>query len=201
MSEPPQGRPEFSAPSYAACYRHQDRSTLITCQRCGRPICGECMNPAAVGFQCPDCVRSGGATPFPGAGGGSGRSFFGRSRAGSGWGAPRARQPKTVFGANLSNRQSPMTKAIMVALAVVWVSGLLTRGLTTGLLGLDPVGLASGQFWRLATSAFVSFGLLALLMNLLVLWLAGQVLEQQLGAWRFLALYVLSAAGGGTLFF
>ncbi len=36
------------------CYRHPDRETLVRCMRCDRPICTECMRPAAVGFLCPD---------------------------------------------------------------------------------------------------------------------------------------------------
>jgi membrane associated rhomboid family serine protease len=36
------------------CYRHPDRETLVRCTRCERPICTECMRPAAVGFLCPD---------------------------------------------------------------------------------------------------------------------------------------------------
>lgn len=38
------------------CYRHPDRETGVSCSNCGRPICHECMIPAAVGFRCPDCV-------------------------------------------------------------------------------------------------------------------------------------------------
>ena len=39
------------------CYRHPDRVTGLRCSRCGRPICGECVVPAAVGQLCPDDAR------------------------------------------------------------------------------------------------------------------------------------------------
>ena len=38
------------------CYRHPDRETGVHCSNCGRPICHECMTPAAVGFRCPECM-------------------------------------------------------------------------------------------------------------------------------------------------
>jgi membrane associated rhomboid family serine protease len=58
-----------------------------------------------------------------------------------------------------------------------------------------------GQFWRLVTTSFVSGQLLGVLMNLLVLWLAGRALESELGSWRFALLFLASGFGGATLFF
>src|SRR5881628_3175587 len=41
-------------PRLPTCYRHPDRETGLSCSECGRPICAECMTPAAVGLRCPD---------------------------------------------------------------------------------------------------------------------------------------------------
>ena len=51
------------------------------------------------------------------------------------------------------------------------------------------------------TTSLVSGQLLGVLMNLLVLWLAGRALESELGSWRFALLFLASGFGGATLFF
>ena len=173
MSTGPAG-PDFSPPGFVGCYRHPDRATGISCQRCRRPICGECMEPASVGFQCPRCVGRGRATQ---------------------------RTPRTSFGAAMRTGGGSATKTVMVVLAVVYVLDLFTGGALLGLLVMDNSSVLSGQFWRLVTAAFTSGSLVGLLMNLLVLWLAGRAIESELGGWRFLALYVIAGLGGTTLFF
>lgn len=47
-----------------------------------------------------------------------------------------------------------------------------------------------GQPWRLLTSLFVHGGATHLLLNMFSLWLLGLMLEQRVGAWRLLAVYL-----------
>ena len=172
MSQSPPAGPDFAAPGFLGCYRHPDRMTGITCQRCRRPICGECMHPASVGFQCPKCVAG-----------------------------DRVRQPMTAFGATLKPTGGSMTKILMVVLAVVYVLDLVTRGLLSSWLVMATEFIYFGQFWRLLTGALISGSLIGLLMNLLVLWIAGRAIEAELGGWRFVALYFAAGLGGATIVF
>lgn len=171
MSEP---EPSFTAPNFTGCYRHPDRMTGISCQRCRRPICGECMTEASVGFQCPRCVGIGRAS---------------------------VRRARTRFGASVRPGAALATKVIMGALAAVWVLDLVTGGLFTGLLAMSNSYVELGQFWRLVTTSLTSGRLFGVLMNLLVLWLVGRALESELGSWRFVLLFLASGFGGATLFF
>src|SRR5580765_8376489 len=48
--------PSPPAPTIEVCYRHPNVPTRVHCTRCERPICPDCMIPAPVGYQCPECV-------------------------------------------------------------------------------------------------------------------------------------------------
>src|SRR5215472_6891717 len=41
------------------CFRHPNRETYVSCVRCGRHACPDCLRSAAVGQQCVECVREG----------------------------------------------------------------------------------------------------------------------------------------------
>ncbi len=73
------------------------------------------------------------------------------------------------------------------------------------LLALDKVAVAQGEIWRLWTVTLVHAPLdvmpFHLLFNMYALWLAGPFVEQLYGRWRFLAFYLLFAAGGSLLTF
>ncbi len=167
------------------CYRHPDRPTGIRCTRCERPICPECMTPAAVGFQCPDDVRAGNAGVR-------------RPRRTSGWSSARRR-----FG--------PVT-ATLVALNVVVFVVTAVSAVSVGESPLDnfrspvfaefslvPVLVdVYGQDWRLITGAFLHIGITHLLLNMLSLLLFGPEIEARLGWWRYLSVYLVSALGGAV---
>ncbi|PZS11204.1 MAG: rhomboid family intramembrane serine protease [Acidimicrobiales bacterium] len=157
------------------------------------------MNAAAVGFQCPECVREG--------------------RRGQ-------RSAVTAFGAAVSIGNDGLLTRVLIGINVaVWlltvavallrgeVSGdqlgqlVLYGGLTdlvqwgaalpavtggSGLMG----GIASGELWRLATAMFLHYGIIHLALNMYALWILGRHCESLLGRWRFLTLYLLSGLGG-----
>lgn len=186
----PEGGPPGSEPGGASaaptCYRHRDRETYIRCQRCDRPICPECMRPAAVGFQCPECVAQG--------------------QSGQ-------RATRTAYGGRPHGRPDVVTKALVVANVLVFGLVLATGG-TYGAAGVRLAmvsvpgflpgvgtvgGVADGELWRLLTSVFVHAQPLHLLFNMVALWVFGPPLEAALGRLRFAGLYLVSGLGGSVL--
>lgn len=157
----------------AVCYRHPDRVAGVRCQRCERPICPSCMRQAAVGFQCPDCVAE--------------------------------RPQKVVNSSQLFRGHSEVVvgKVIIAINVAAWV--LMT------VLSQNPYGaggpvlehgalygplVASGEWWRLVSGAFLHAGIFHLGMNMLLLWFLSQELEPALGRLRFAILYGVSLIGG-----
>lgn len=178
----PAGAAGHTAPT---CYRHPGRETYVRCSRCDRPICPDCMVPASVGFQCPECVREGART---------------------------VRTPRTVFGGRVAAREGLVTKAIIAACLVVFVLQQVLGDQFTARfwqigLAFDPTlgsglhGVAAGEWYRLVTVAFLHAGVLHVAFNLYALWLFGPPLEHLLGRARFVALYALSAVGAAATSF
>jgi membrane associated rhomboid family serine protease len=142
------------------------------------------MIPASVGFQCPECVREGRASiRAPRRGGGL-------RAAGRRWGAVTL----TLIAANVA-----MFVLTAVSAAVVGASPLDNyRSPIFFQLSQVPLLVDLGDWWRLLTAAFLHIGPVHLVLNMLALLMFGSELERQLGRWRFLALYLLSALGGSV---
>ena len=129
------------------------------------------MRDAAVGQQCVECVRADRSTP------------------------PRAR---TRFGGRLRSG-APVVTYVLIGLNVAaFVLQTASAGLNSHLT-LWPPAVADGELYRLATSAFLHYGLTHLLLNMWALYLVGPPLERWLGRLWFGALYALSALGGSVL--
>jgi membrane associated rhomboid family serine protease len=169
------------APAPPRCYRHPNRETWVSCTRCERPICPDCLRPAAVGFQCPQCVAEGQAT---------------------------SRQPHTRYGARIVQRPGLVTVVLGTLSVIVYLATALTSpaGFSQNTaselfakLDLVPTEVANqGEYWRLISSAFLHVGLLHLIVNMIALAIVGPSLERVFGHWRFLALYLLAAFGGSV---
>ena len=168
------------------------------------------MRDAAVGFQCPSCVKDGTRT---------------------------TRQARNRFGAISPGQPALVTKTLIGINAAVWL--LITvaasnAGKVVGLLGLLPTsqcmslahpgasytgllteqlcavstrtpgdgvwstGVADGAYWQLLTSMFTHVEIWHIGFNMLALWFLGPQLEQALGRLRFTGLYLLSGLVGSA---
>ncbi|MET9661499.1 rhomboid family intramembrane serine protease [Streptomyces sp. NPDC006510] len=189
------------------CYRHPSYETYVSCTRCERFICPDCMREAAVGHHCVECVKEGQRS---------------------------VRQARTVFGGAVSRTAVPLVTYVLMGLNIAAYLGELVRPgivdrfamLGAGLNGpdggqyvyeagdfpgFDVIGVVGGEWYRLLTGTFLHlppggssfgslpFGVLHILFNMYALWNLGRVVEEQLGRARYLALYLLSALGGSVL--
>lgn len=83
----------------------------------------------------------------------------------------------------------------------VYLYGLIPRDFLQNILlssnGVQNlVGLVPGTFVSLFTAIFLHGGWLHLLGNMLYLWVFGDNVEERLGSWRYLVIYLLMGAGG-----
>ena len=52
-----QGQPEQAGQVATVCYWHPETETGLSCSRCGKGICAQCMVQAPVGIRCRDCGK------------------------------------------------------------------------------------------------------------------------------------------------
>jgi membrane associated rhomboid family serine protease len=163
------------------------------------------MEPAAVGFQCPECVRAG---------------------------RKETRTGRTAYGGQRSGNPGLTSLVIIAANAAVWLLILATgwrsspwvdrlalhaRGLckspdgeswfpavadqatcSAATPGVWYDGVVDGAGWQLLTSMFTHVDVWHIGFNMLALWVLGPQLELAIGRARFLALYFLSGFAGSA---
>jgi membrane associated rhomboid family serine protease len=131
------------------------------------------MVSAAVGFQCPDCVRDG--------------------QAG-------VRQARTLTGGAIHGDPVLVTKVLIAINVGVYALNLLLGDALFEHFAMQGAAVAlKGQQYILITSAFLHAGFTHLAFNMLALWFVGGAVEPRLGRWRYLTVYLLSALGGSVL--
>lgn len=188
MNQPPNPAAEQAA--LPGCWWHPNRPTGLSCSRCGRPACPDCLREAPVGFQCTDCVHAGGQEQR--------RQHRGYQEAGLG--------QRTVFGARLS-QSVLVTQVILAVNVLVYV---LTVFQAKSLNDNDAADvfqrgslyvaatLGHDEWWRVLTNGFLHYGPIHIAVNMFSLWMMGRALEQVCGRGRYLALYFISMLGASA---
>ena len=160
------------------CYRHPDRVTGLSCSECGRPICTECMTIAPVGIRCPE-------------------------HSGKAQGVQRV--TRGVQRVAFEGTGAKVTKALVAINVAVYVAELVTGGGVNGtgstiyLHGVlfGPL-VEQGDWWRLLTAAFLHYGPVHLILNMVGLYWFGSLLEERIGSGRYLMLYLVSGLAGSA---
>ncbi|MFF0817735.1 rhomboid family intramembrane serine protease [Rhodococcus sp. NPDC003318] len=188
------GAPGEGTPPQPRCVRHPDRPTGLSCTRCGRPACPDCLRPASVGQHCVDCVAEGNR---------------------------HTATVRTVAGAPVrTGVPAPIVTYVLMGINVVvfLVTALQAksvmdngRGFVNQFTGtavfdstlfgrwvLSPVDVATGDWMRLLGSGFLHFGLLHLAVNMFALYILGRDTEVILGRARYVAVYLISLLGGSA---
>ena len=144
------------------------------------------MRSAAVGFQCPTCVKEGTRT---------------------------TRQARTPYGGTRVADPRITTYALIAANVAVWVAiqatgrgrsrlldvfALLPQTARDARTGQVITGVSDGAYWQVMTSVFTHVEVLHIGFNMLALYFLGPILEQVLGRARFLAVYLVSGLAGSA---
>jgi membrane associated rhomboid family serine protease len=172
------------------CYRHPNRETGVSCSNCGRPICYECMTPAAVGFRCPECMAEQ-------------RKTSGRARV-----ITRQQTRGRWQGGMLGSSATPVTRVLLFINVAVFVIEVMMSGgnffnisgsVLVRLGGLVPAFVAiKHEYWRLVAPMFLHAGLIHILFNMWALVVLGSFFERIVGWKKFLVIYLIAGLAGNV---
>jgi membrane associated rhomboid family serine protease len=159
------------------CYRHPDRETGVSCSECGRGICPDCMTFGPVGIRCPD-------------------------HAGKARGPAKVVQSARRRSAARPGIVTTTLIAINVGIYLLQLAGGAPINANRGWIyehgALYGPLVASGDWYRLITAAFLHYGPIHLGLNMLALWWIGRPLEDYLGPLRYLLLYLVAGLAGSA---
>lgn len=131
------------------------------------------MVSAPVGFQCPECVRAAQA---------------------------QSREARTISGGAIHRDSALVTKILVAINVIIWLVNEALGGRLFDTYQMQGGAVAlSDEWYRLVSSAFLHTGFPHLALNMLALWFVGAAVEERLGRWRYLTVYLLSALGGSVL--
>ncbi|MGL4306839.1 MAG: rhomboid family intramembrane serine protease [Mycobacteriaceae bacterium] len=169
-------------PALPGCVRHANRPTGLSCVRCMRPACPDCLRPASVGFHCVECIKQA---------------------------QSQVRPVRNTFGTPMTQAQSRpyVTYSLMTVNITIFVLALFL-GMNTSSGVADKLtktmwlwmpAVADGEFWRIATSGFIHLGIIHIVLNMYSLYVLGGDVERALGRTRYIAVYMISLLGGSAL--
>ena len=162
-------------PTAPACYRHPNREAGRSCTRCGKPACSDCLVQAAVGSHCLDCAK--------------------------------AARPDVQTRVRLANSRilTPATYSLIGAnvLVFVWMV-LLNPDTLSASITQQHADLAlnrtivhyTHEWYRFVTSGFIHFGIIHVMFNMILLIQLGNLIEREIGSWRFTLIFFASLLGG-----
>lgn len=168
------------------------------------------MHDAAVGFQCPTCIKEGAKTTR------SGRTAYGGLRSGNP-GLTSIVLIATNLAVWLAILATGWRESRLIDRLALLPAGRCASDASPGAhynlateqackTFTDPAGdglwfpgVSDGAYWQLLTNAFTHVEIWHIGFNMLALWFLGPQLEMVLGRVRFLALYFISAFSGAAL--
>ena len=115
------------------------------------------------------------------------------------------RMMRGIQRASFEGTGAKATKALIGVNIAVYLAQLLTGGGVNGTGSTIYVKgvlfgpfLEQGEWWRLMTAAFLHYGPLHLILNMVALYWFGSLLEERIGSGRFLLVYLVSGLAGSA---